>query len=133
MRAKTIHENEFVRGLNPKAAMKIGGLDLRSTIRQKRSELTDEIEKVENKANKKWQEYLKKLFIGKTITTKMRKLSTFNKDTMKQTSMGGSGEFTIKVKDVLMDKISDNSLIIADVNNNIYSIVVERDEKIYID
>ena len=135
MRAKTINEaNNFTRGMNPKAAMGIGGINLHDERQRRLEDFDNKIEKVKDKANKEWQNRLQNLFVGKTITAFMQKLASFDKNTMKQRNRSETKNFTIKVADVMCEKIDDmSSCIIADTDHNVYSIKFHIDQIIHID
>ena len=134
MRAKTINEdNNFTRGMSPKAAMGVGGIVFKDIIEQRRKKLDWEKEKLTHAADKKWQADLRKMLVGKTITGHMQKLPMIDKN---NNTVGKSEwkTFTIVVQDVLMEKLEDSSIIIGDMNNNLYSIRFETwTGKIYIE
>ena len=134
MRAKTIYEaNNFTRGMNPKAAMGIGGVNLNELRKNRLADLDKKIEKVKDKANEEWQLYLQNLFVGKTITALMQRLATFDKNTMEQKSRTETKEFTIKVAYVICKKIDEMSCVIVDFDHNMYSLKLYNNQKIHID
>jgi hypothetical protein len=122
MRALTINEvQKFKRGMNPKAAMGIGGVTLCDTINKRREDLKKKLEDINNDADEENQKWLRKMFVGKTITAHMQSLVSFNINTKERTGKQEQGKFTIEVQDVMMDKLENHSIIFADMNNKIYS------------
>lgn len=134
MRALTINEvQKFERGMNPKAAMGTGGINLGDIRAQKIEERDRRVSEISDDINNEWEEYLRNLLVGKRITTFMQRLAKFQKDTMKSISKSETKVFTINVTDVKQEKLSDGSLILAGDDNNIYSLSYHHDQKIYIE
>jgi len=146
MRAKTVNEDQhFERGKNPKTALGLGGVTLEKELGAKMDELEYEIAMSIKAVDDEWKEWLRKTFTGKTITARMSHHPSINKKTNQTNPGKGTKDFTIKVQDVLpsddigkmMDSklytnpIENQSIIVADMENNIYSIKVS--EKIYIE
>lgn len=132
MRAQFIYE-KFEEETDPIADLGIGGITLSKHFERRHKLIERDIKKIKDNANKKWEAYLKKLFIGKTITAEMVELSQFDNNTGKMTHSGGRGKFTIKVVDIVAKTLEheyDNSIILSSDDQNIYSL--SFDKKIYI-
>ena len=113
---------KFEKTRNPRKTLDIGGVIL-----------SHEFEKFKEKFNKEWQEYLEKLFLGKTIEGKFRK---FEMQDTGFTKPVGWGNWIVKVKKIMEVNIKDDEGFMRcyDENDNIYLIPFEKDheEKIYI-
>lgn len=146
MRERTVNEDQhFERGRNPKTSMGIGGINLLDELSSRIDELEYEIGMSVRSADEEWKEWLSKTLVGKTITAKMTHHPAVNTKSGESIKSKGSWEFTIKVQDALpgddIAKIQDKStytapaedqnIIVADMDNNIYSIKITN--KIHID
>ena len=144
MRAKTVNEEQnFERGQNPKKAMGIGGLDLKDKFEEMVEDLETDISMTKLTANEGWEEFLKKSLIGKKITSEMTKMPVISIKGGKPGKMSEkriTDEFTVVIQDVkssnelqyALDKFSQYpSLIIADIENNLYELALKN--KIYFD
>ena len=114
MRAKTVNEvQEFERGLNPKAAMEIGGIDL---------------EKVCNntaiKGLKEWNKYLQQ-FIGKKITFS-RDMSQYASEMYRKLNK----KYTCVVNDVGINWQLPRDVQFTDENGDTWHVDIE--DKIYV-
>ena len=149
MRAKTVNEDQhFERGKNPKTALGLGGIVLEKELGYRIEETEKEISLVAKAASEEYSEWLRKTFVGKTITAEMHHLPGVNTKTNQSVKSKGSGEFTFKVQDILPgDSITDmlkrgpkdsftlpvenQTIIVADMENNVYQIKIRN--KIYIE
>ena len=146
MRAKSVNESQnFERGKNPKTALGLGGIVIEKELGTRIDELEYEMAMAAKATGEEYVEWLRKTFVGKTITAEMQHHSPMNPDTKKIQKSKGSGEFTIKVKDILpsdsieemMNKenftapVENQSVIVASTEGDIYSIKVKT--KIYVD
>lgn len=135
----------FERGKNPKSALGVGGIVLSNELEEKVDELKYEIAMQVKGVSDEWAEWLRETFVGKTITAQMKHHPSVNMETKKSSPSKGSGEFTIKVQDIVpgdsiedifnketyVRPIEEQTVMVADTNNNIYSIKVK--DKIYIE
>ncbi len=137
MQAKKVFEAQnFERGLNPKKALDLGGISLFPLYQKRQKKLENDRVKLLKDANEDWDNFLKKTFVGKTITAHLKTMPSFDK----QGNMHGKtqrGEFTIKVQDVIAPSSSNegfltNTIIFADMDNNIYALD-DLNQKIYIE
>ena len=129
MRAKPVN---FERGGNPRASMGIGGVVFKDLIDQKRAKRDREIEKLSQAANEQCQEELRKMLIGKKISGEMHKLTKIGEK--KVAGVSNFRDFSIEVTDVLMEKLDDQTIIVADTDQNMYAIRFETNtSKIYIE
>ena len=135
----------FERGKNPKTALGLGGVVLENKLGTRIDELEYEMAMVAKAAGEEYAEWLRKTFVGKTITAEMQNHPRMNPKTKKTSPSKGSGEFTIKVQDMLpgdsiedmMNKenftgsVENQSVIVASTEGDIYSIKVRN--KIYVE
>jgi hypothetical protein len=135
----------FERGQNPKKSLDIGGITLENKLEERVEDLEYEIAMLTKGVSDEWTEWLRETFIGKTITAKMQHHPSMNMETKKSSPSKGSGEFTIKVKDIIpgtsieemLNKenyaapVKDQKIMVVDPDNNIYSIKVS--DKIFIE
>lgn len=146
MRARSVNEvQNFERGQNPKKSLGIGGIDLYSELEERLDDLDMVIGMETMTAGEKWREYLEKALVGKTISAKMRKLPAFNSKKGENTGKYEHKDFTIKVADIkdteefreLYNKYKmagfGHQIVLADEENNIYSLALRVGEKIHID
>jgi hypothetical protein len=143
MRAKTVNEDQnFERGKNVKAAIGIGGVDVKDIYDEKKDDLLRQISMAKTNADEEWEEFLVKTFRGKKITALMTRMTTFNLTTKERSQEGQkTGEFTIEVQDIkpsgaLSEALDRNfeispQVIVADMDNKIYS--MKLNQKIYIE
>ena len=135
----------FERGKNPKSALGVGGVVLVNELEEKVEELEYQIAMEVKGVSDEWAEWLRDTFVGKTITAQMHHHPAMNMETKKNSPSKGSGEFTIEVQDIvpgdsiedMFDKekyarpITEQTVMVVDTDNNIYSIKVK--DKIYIE
>jgi hypothetical protein len=132
MRAKLLNE-KFTEDSDPIADLNIGGVALINNFSSRRKKLEKDIEKLKIDSHKKWELYLRKILIGKTITTEMDILPAFDSKTMEQKRKGEKGKYTIKIVDLHVESLEheyNTHIIIADEDNTIYSLSMLK--KIYI-
>ena len=129
MRAKQINEiQNFERGQNPKKSMKLGGIDLDEHLEKRIESLSNEKDELIQKHNEDWDAFLKKTFVGKTITAELQLLPTIDKDG----NVKGKTEtriFNIMVQDILVNNSFSSSsgtistsIVLADMENNLYAL-----------
>jgi hypothetical protein len=132
MRAKLLNE-KFTEDSDPIADLNIGGVVLIDAYNSRRKKLEKDIEELKKDSHKKWELYLRKLLIGKTLTAEMNILPTFDTKTMESKRKGEKGKYTIKVVDLHVESLEheyNKSIIIADEEHIIYSLSMLK--KIYI-
>ena len=132
MRAKLLNE-KFTEDSDPIADLNIGGVVLINAFTSRRKKLEKDIEKLKTDSHKKWELYLRKILIGKTITAEMDILPAFDSKTMEQKRKGERGKYTIKVVDLRVESLEheyNTHIIIADEDHTIYSLSMLK--KIYI-
>lgn len=141
---KNVNEaQEFERGKDPKRALDIGGINLHNSYEDNLNDLRMQIDANKMYANEEWEEYIRKVLAGKTITAKMRHMPGFNVKTKQSSPSKGQKEFTIRVKDAkpgedISDAIDRNfqispQIIVASEENDIYSITLTPENKIYVE
>jgi hypothetical protein len=130
MRAKTIN---FERGLNPKAAMEVGGIALGKELWDKKEEF-----------KKMWKDYIINLFKGKTVTGSMQKYVTETDDKGNMwPHPKGHGNYTVKAEQVIVSDQTirgDNAereglpanIILTDGKGLEFYVLEVSDAKIYI-
>jgi hypothetical protein len=138
MQAKKVFEvQNFERGRSPKASMDIGGIQISTLYTKRENEYLESIKEKKEEAKREWTQFLRKTFVGKTITAKLKSLPSFDKDMgITKNRETKRGEFTIRVQDVMDsgdfgEKFGAVNIIFADMENNIYSLE-GIDQKIYI-
>jgi len=143
MRAKFVNEvQNFERGKSPRSAMGIGGVDLKKEFEEKLNDLQQQISGNKANADEDWEEFLRKTFVGKKITSYMRKLISIDTKTGKTKPWKSEKEdYTIVVQDIKPgDELSNavdrpqfysGNLIVADMENNMYEISLNQ--KVYIE
>jgi vacuolar-type H+-ATPase subunit H len=133
MKAKKIFE-KFQEETDPVADMGIGGVVLSDSFDKRRKQAEKELKQVWQNATKKWNAYLQKVFVGKTVTAEMRKLDTFDSKTMERKTAGSFGKFTIKVVSITgvetIEQEYNKHVLLVDEDRNIYQLSLDR--KIYI-
>ena len=107
MRAKTINEIlGFERGLNPKAAMGVGGV-----------KLDDAFNTIIKPAIDKWEIYLKRNLVGRTISGDFR---VFNGKAWQQVA-----NVTVRVDKIVNWEI-DGDINVKDADGNLYAIDINQ-------
>jgi len=130
---KKVVNEKFTEDSDPIADLRVGGIVLDKFLNQRRKKLGEEKEKLNKKADKDWESYLRKILIGKTITAEMDKLSTFDKKSMQQIGKSERGKFTIKIVDIKVDNLENpwnDYIIVASENKLVYKLNMTK--KIYI-
>jgi hypothetical protein len=102
----------FERGLNPKAAMGVGGVTLQDVFDQI---LKDPIDK--------WEQYIVKTLVGKNVSGKMMKYSGDKRN------WEGPVNRTVRV-DVVVNWEIEGDINVKDINGDLYCILIN--EKIHI-
>lgn len=141
MRAKSVNETQnFERGKDPKKTLGIGGINLFDRYEEDLNDLKMSLSMTKLTTNEEWEDFLVKTLVGKTITANMNKLATVSKEGT-TASKAEKGEFTITIKDVnpsedFSDALDRNFsvlpiIILADEQNNMYTLVLREGEKIH--
>lgn len=147
MRARFINEQQhFERGRGPKKTIGIGGIDLSKDYQNRVDSYRKEVKDLTANYTGNYEVFLTEILVGKTITAELRKMPKVNIKSGLTSGSSQSGNFTIMVKDVVPSwhgddflvhlsessmKNSPPTLIIADPDNNMYSMNINQ--KIYIE
>ena len=133
MKARLVEDKQhFERGKNIRSAMDLGGITLQPEKARRQEKLDQDVADLINKSNQEWNEYLKKMFIGKTVTFLGKKLGKMDRSG-KGMSKTERDEFTFKVDDVLVSgsEAFISSTIIFSDGENMYTLEF-LNTKIYI-
>jgi hypothetical protein len=128
MRAKKIFE--FQKNNNPKASLGIGGINFYDHIKNETEDLEDEINMLKSSCLMNLGEYLRENLIGKTITAEVNELPKID-HLYAKTYKRIVGKHTFKVQDINFNALNDTHVVIADVDNNMYT--MKLNQKIYIE
>ena len=117
MRAKFVNEEQnFERGLHPKQALGIGGINLAEERFRRRKELEDD-----------WRFFLLTLLDGKTISAKMEKVKDKGKDIPWQW-----GNYTVEIDEWDQDEMDSPNIFLMTKDEDMYALHID-DNEIYID
>jgi len=115
MRAKTLDEiQNFERGQHPRQALDIGGVQLGA-----------ERYKAKKRMLREWNEYLVKLFTGKTVRGEMKKIR-------EDSPITGWGDYEIKVKEVAEQMDMDLPMAVVEAEDGQPYGIPIGDKKIFI-
>lgn len=124
---------KFSEDSDPVTDLNIGGVVLQDLFDETRKNQLKQIEKIKKSMHKKYESYLRELFMGKTITANMKRLATYDAKTMKKVTDPAEGKFTIKVIDIAVEDYDyeyNNYIMIAGDDRGIYRLSMNK--KVYI-
>jgi hypothetical protein len=136
MKARLVEDKQhFERGRNIRSSLDIGGINLKPLYNDRADNLKGEVKDLIQNANADWNEFLRKTFIGKTVTATFRKHAKINVNG-KMTGSTEVKEFTFKVDDVLVSASEEaesitTSIVFSD-GQEIYTLT-HMDTKIYVE
>lgn len=136
MKARLVEDKQhFERGRNVRSSLDIGGINLKPLYNTRADNLKGEVRDLIQNANADWHEFMRKTFIGKTVTSTFRKHAKISPNG-KMVGSTEVKEFTFKVDDVLVssseeaDSIS-TSIVFSD-GKEIYTLL-SLDIKIFVE